>query len=254
MNFIMSSLFWIAVVFIGLPCFVGAMIGIFSSASKPMDKVNPVYPVIFMVIGAIIILWAVPNFTNGIFSGLKNFCALVVKLTLGFGLVLIGITRLLVGAVRNNWAKKINRALNGALGDTISKYLIKNSLCYWVYADKIEFLDNRDNKKYYVSFNDIGYENIPADCANMVCQWISDNFVTNPGCYHIDEIYTEREEFVSGTPDTIRTYKTYDGGYESYHVSGSNDYRTVHETTGFRLVHDKLYYTNKKQNVTLNKW
>ena len=42
MNFIMSSLFWIAVVFIGLPCFVGAMIGIFSSASKPMDKVNPV--------------------------------------------------------------------------------------------------------------------------------------------------------------------------------------------------------------------
>ena len=252
----MSILFWLIVIFIGLPCCAKFAVAMASKSAGPRtdNKVNYAYPIIFMVVGTIILLWTIPNFTNGVFSGFKNFFALMAKFIFGSGFVVAGLISLLVGAVRNNWAKKINRALNGALGDTISKYLIKDSLCYWVYADKIEFLDSRDNKNYYVSFNDIGYENIPADCANMVCQWISDNFVTNPGCYHIDEIYTEREEFVSGTPDTIRTYKTYDGGYESYHVSGSNDYRTVHETTGFRLVHDKLYYTNKKQNVTLNKW
>ncbi len=239
-------IFFIIFVLVIVPVAVGGLSGLISSEFKIHDDTTTYSSkrvIIEFVAFAVLHIWAIIDIISGPFSSFLKAILLVLKFVVGFYLLALGIGHSIIRSKQESWVKRINSSLNGPLGRDIKNNLYNNSNEYAVYKDRIIY--DKDGTTYRLSFAKLGYNEIPANNADAVCEWIRQNVVANPDQYYVQREHEEKtdySDYTSGTPDTYTVTQNYGGSYDVKHYSGtSGSFGTKTVTVCYKLV--------KRQNI-----
>lgn len=237
---------WILYLIFVIPASIGVVKGVFSGSSDAPP--SRIWASIQLVLGIILSVMAFSDLTKGIFTSLKTFCLFLTKAIFGYPLLANGIIKFIFIGIRNKWTARMKTVLDGDLGRILKKYLPNNSSVYTVDNESIVFIDNYGTDRI-LYFKDVGYEDIPPQYANVICEWIKYNIVYNSENYYIKRRYYEEDVCISGTSDRIETTRTVTG-YESHIVKGETNYATNETTTGYELIHKTI----EQPKTNLKKW
>ncbi len=247
----MGFIFWLAFLVIGFPIILTLIISFYSPQDASEGKKEIKWGYIFLIISIILFILVFIDLSKGIFVSMKHFSLLIAKIGIAITLLSLSVNTFVGIAKRNTWTDRINNVLQGELGKNLKKYLPSTSMRFWVYSDCIEFMDNNTQKK--LKFSTLGYSEIPAIYADVVCRWIAKNVLKNYDSYIIIRMYIEHERWEGGTSDYIQIDKT-TSGYEARTVTGDAGHQVkTKETMGYTLIHSSLYAKENASN-NLKSW
>lgn len=245
----MGFIFWLAFLIIGFPIILTLILSFYNPQDASEGKKEIKWGYIFLIVSIILFILFLADLSKGIFVSMKHFSLLITKIGVAITLLSLSISTFLGISKRNKWTDRINGVLQGKLGEELKRYLPSASKRFWVYSDRIEFLDNSVQKR--LDFSTLGYNEIPAIYADVVCRWIAKNVLKNYNSYIIVKMYIEHEHWEGGTSDYIQIDKTY-SGYEARTVTGDAGHQVkTKETMGYTLMHSSLY---ENENKTLINW
>lgn len=214
----MSFIFWLAFLIIGFPIILTLIFSFYNPQDASEGKKEIKWGYIFLIVSIILFALILADLSKGIFVSMKHFSLLITKIGIAITLLSLSISTFTGNSKRNKWTDRINGVLQGKLGEELKKYLPSTSMRFWVYSDRIEFLDNNIQKK--LNFSTLGYNEILAIYADVVCRWIAKNVLKNYNSYIIVKMYIEHERWKGGTSDYIQIDKSY-SGYEARTVCSS---------------------------------
>lgn len=247
----MGFIFWLAFLIIGFPIILTLILSFYNPQDASEGKKEIKWGYIFLVISIILFTLILADFSKGIFVSMKHFSLLITKIGIAITLLSLSISTFTGISKRNKWTDRINGVLQGKLGEELKRYLPSTSMRFWVYSDRIEFLDNSIQKR--LNFSTLGYNEIPAIYADVVCRWIAKNILKNYNSYIIVKMYIEHERWEGGTSDYIQIDKTY-SGYEARTVTGDAGHQVkTKETMGYTLMHSSLY-ASENASKSLKSW
>lgn len=247
----MGFIFWLAFLLIGFPAILALIVAFYNPQDASEGKKEIKWGYTFLIISVVLLILIFVDFSKGIFVSMKHFSLLFTKIGIAITLLLLSINTFTGISRRNKWTERINSVLQGNLGKELKRYLPSDSMRFWVYSDYISFLDNNVERKLY--FSTLGYKEIPAIYADVVCRWIAKNVLKNYDSYIIVRMYIEHERWEGGTSDYLQIDKTY-SGYEARTVSGDAGHQVkTKETLGYTLMHSSLY-GNDTARKSLKSW
>ncbi len=251
----MNTILWLALIlFVGVPvaAFLFGLFFDFEQAQR--GKQSKLKTLIAAIASVFLFVMSITDMFSGIFSSIKTFVIFALKIITCGVFFANWVVALSGSRKRNTWSYRINNSLNNQLGNTLKKYLPTNSHYYSVdnTQGNMAIYFFKDNKQRMLTFQSLGYEDLPAIYTDIVCQWIQENIVCDKSNYKIQEIYTKVESWEGGSSDYIETHRT-STGFESHRVSGDPGRRTTRKITyGYKLVHKEHITSTQKQ--ALNKW
>lgn len=234
-----------------LPFIIGGAIRIFDSLIEKTKagRIKAIWALVFLFLAGIILFYLFPILLYLLpkwVPGVAVIFIIVLPLVI---LVVSAILVVIENLKRKIWKCRIDKKLNGQLGQKLKNILPKNAMYYIVGENGIKF--DLYNKAKIIVFCDLGYQDIPAEYANIVCMWIRDNLTVNKA-YQINKCIKYKDEYVPGTPDTYRIEKKYDQ-YEVTKTGGSSSYYTKREVlVGYKLEAQELI--NQGKAPKLSKW
>lgn len=266
----MKTIFWLAILLFGTPFLISLLVSIYNvnSATEGIQKKSKVY--IFEILGILLLVWSViemiyfgHNSTStasfpisffAMFPSVKAFVLTAVKFATGVAFIVLTILSAKGFKNRKNWSLRIEKALNGPLGEQLKNQLPNDSLYYYVgahYEDCVVSFYNGETLER-ISFNSIGYENFPECYADIICKWIQEHIVLEKEMYRIEKAEKTTSHWSGGSSDYIETMRT-STGFESRYVSGDPGNEVIETyTLGYRLKHKN--YLSSKQKQKLKTW
>lgn len=169
-------------------------------------------------------------------------------------LMISAVVILIANLKRKIWYNRIHKHLDGELGQKLKRIIPYNAEAYAVYSNRIAYRAYTTVKQ--LTFQDVGFKNIPEDYTNIVCMWIRDNMTTGKA-YQISAIYRTVKEYVPGEPDTYKIEKTYSGDYTVAKQPGSISYYNYKDVLdGYKMeTQEAIDAKNEaRKKSKLSKW
>ena len=270
----MENILWLAVLFVGLPFLLIVLEACYDIGSAKDGTCGKGKIWAFEILGLILLVWAFVEWAYHYrlshegelyflylttleritgFSSVKLLVLFLLKFVTGAVLNVFTVIAVSGRQERKRWEARIEKALNGPLGERLKSLLPSNSRYYYV-GDQfgehvIEFYEGGQLKS--IPFSSLGYKKFPERYADFFCRWIQDHIVSKKDMYRLEIVVNRHTEWVGGSPDYIETTRT-STGFKSRHVSGDRGTEVTTVTIrGYKL---KYVPPEEKQKPKLKDW